>query len=49
MSTRTRKGSGGVAILVNDSLFSDHGVTIIDNECEGILGIEVKNKISGFN
>ena len=48
MSTRARKGSGGVAILVKDSLLSDHGVTLIDKECEGILGIELKNKMSGF-
>ena len=36
------KGSGGVAMLIKDSLLNFYGVRLNDNDYEGILGVELK-------
>ena len=43
------KPSGGVAILVKDSVFNDFKVQVIDKELDGIIGLEFINKNSGFS
>ncbi len=45
---RARKASGGVAILVKESILSEFDVRIIDKDVEGILGIELNNKSNDF-
>ena len=42
------KASGGVSVLVKDSVFSDFAVKVIDRKFDGILGIELENKHTGF-
>jgi len=42
------KASGGVAMLVKDTVFNDFSVRVIDKEVDGILGLEFTNKNSGF-
>jgi len=45
---RAPKGSGGVAILVKNSVFVNFSVNVIDRDQEGILGIQLTNKETGF-
>ena len=46
LSVRTNKGSGGVAILVKDYLLQSFQVRLVDNSQNGIIGIELKNKLT---
>ena len=43
-----KKGSGGVAIMIKNEILENHKVSIIDKEIDGILGIELVNRLSGF-
>jgi hypothetical protein len=45
---QAKKGSGGVAIYVKNSISVNHSVKVIDKEMEGIIGIELVEKGSGF-
>ena len=46
LSVRTKKGSGGVAILVKDCLLQSVQVNLIDNSHCGIIGIELRKKFT---
>ena len=41
-NSRARKGSGGVGVLIRDSVLCEYCVNQIDNKCDGILGVELK-------
>jgi exonuclease III len=43
------KASGGVAILVKEKLFDVFRVKVVDNEIDGILGIEFVHKLNEFS
>jgi len=45
---RAPKGSGGIAILVRDSVLRDYSVTQVSKDFEGILGIQLENIDTGF-
>ena len=45
-SVSSRKGSGGVAILVKNHIFDKFSVNVIDKSFEGIIGVELRHKIS---
>ena len=45
VSARARRGSGGVAILVKDSIFKLYTINVIDKSHDGILGLEFKHKV----
>ena len=47
-NVRARKGSGGVAVLIRDYLLYHYDVNLIDKKCDGIVGVELKNKTSGY-
>jgi hypothetical protein len=42
------KGSGGVGVLVRDELMTDYSVRVIDRSYEGVIGIQLKHKVSEF-
>ena len=41
------RGSGGLCVLIKDSLYNSFSVNIVDKH-EGIFGIELKEKITNF-
>ena len=47
---RAKKGSGGVGILVRESLLKAYEISVLssDNDCEGILWINFRAKCSSF-
>ncbi len=45
---RAVRGSGGVAILINDSTMNEYKLRLADTLYEGILGVEFTHKISEF-
>lgn len=42
------KGSGGVGFLVKNELFEFYEVNVKDTSLEGILGLQFKNRFSGY-
>jgi len=46
---RAPKGSGGVGILIDDQILNEYHVRVVDKIVEGIIGIEVKHKLSDFS
>ncbi|CAG2188375.1 unnamed protein product [Mytilus edulis] len=46
---RAKSGSGGVGILVRNSICNEFDVTIADNDTEGILWIKLENKTNANN
>ena len=48
VSVHACKGSGGVALLVKDYLLQKHSLNLVDDNCEGIIGIELKNKQTNY-
>ena len=49
LHVRARKASGGVGILIRESLLSDYSVTIIDKCYEGIIGVQLQHKVSQYS
>ena len=45
---KASKDSGGVGILVRDSLFRHFNVNIVDQSVQGIIGIELVNKATDY-
>ena len=45
---RAKRGSGGVGILVKNSLIDQYFVVIIDQTVDGILGIKFRNKFNNY-
>lgn len=45
---RAVKGSGGVAILIRDSVLQDFDVDVLDKCVDGILGVQLTNKDTDF-
>ena len=48
VNVHARKGLGGVALLVKDYLLQKHSLNLVDDNCEGIIGIELKNKQTNY-
>lgn len=44
-----KKGSGGVGILVSDSVYQNYSVTVTANDTDGILGIRVTNRYTDYS
>ena len=42
------KGSGGVGLLIKNSLYTDYRIEIIDNTMDGILGVKFANKLTDY-
>ena len=47
-SRRAVKGSGGVAVLVKDTVIQQYSVNVIDKAYAGILGLRLTHRVSGF-
>ena len=48
INLRARKGSGGTGILVKDTVYKNYSVKIIDKTIDGIIGIQLVDKISEY-
>ncbi|CAG2217548.1 unnamed protein product [Mytilus edulis] len=46
---RAKSGSGGVGILIRNSICNEFDITIADNDTEGILWIKLENKTNANN
>ena len=46
---KAKRGSGGLGFLVQDKLFDDFHISIVDKCYEGIIALELKHKISEFS
>ena len=49
LHVRAPKGSGGVGILVRDSLFIDYSVKVVDRSYEGVIGMQMQHKLSDYS
>ena len=42
------KGSGGVGVFIKNALFEEIDINIVDKSFDGILGIQLRHKITDF-
>jgi len=49
MHRRAPKGSGGVGILLEDNIFNEYHIKVVDKTVDGIIGLEIKHKLSDFS
>ena len=44
----TKKASGGVAVLIKDQLLEQYECHVVDKSIDGVIGLQVKNRMTGF-